>query len=369
MEIIEVTNKSLLNLFLDAPGNILKNYPHYITPILSNVKDTLSIKKNPLWQVAERKLFVALKKGKAAGTIAAIYYSQHKQYNPEDAVYFGYLHFEDDPELLHELVSVAKKFASEKKVSTLIGPLNPSLNYELGILTEGFDSDPFFMMNYNPPYYPALIEKEGGKVAMEFLAYNYRQGIKRGKIERVSELLKKRYDVQIENINFRKFEAESNELCAVYNDAFEGHFGFVPFSEKEFLFMAKALKQILNQQLLFKVKLKGNTAGFMLTIPDINQAVKKLHMGRLTPWGIAKFIYRLRKIDSAKVMLVAIRKRYQKFGLGSILYNEMNERTKKAGYLHGEISWVAEENNKMQKIVESIGAEPYKKYAVYRFDV
>ncbi|MBN8790292.1 MAG: hypothetical protein J0I84_24690 [Terrimonas sp.] len=74
MEIIEVTNKSLLNLFLDAPGNILKNYPHYIAPILSNVKDTLSIKKNPLWQVAERKLFVALKKGKAAGTIAAIYH-------------------------------------------------------------------------------------------------------------------------------------------------------------------------------------------------------------------------------------------------------------------------------------------------------
>lgn len=369
MEVIEATDHRLLNLFIDAPGRILKNYHHYIAPILSNIKDTLNIQKNPLWQVAERKLFLALKEGKAVGTIAAIYHSQHKHYNPEDAVYFGYLHFEDDPEIVHELINTVKNFASEKKVRTLIGPFNPSLNYELGILIEGFDCDPFFMMNYNPPYYAALIEKEGGKKAMEFLAYQYRQGINPDKIERVSKRLKNRYDVSIESINFKKFEAEANELYAVYNDAFEGHFGFVPFSENEFLFMAKSLKQILNPQLLFKVKLKGATAGFMLTIPDINQAVKKLHKGRFTPWGIIKFIYRLKKVDAAKVMLVAIRKRYQELGLGSILYDEMNIRTKKAGYLHGEISWVAEENNKMQKIVESIGAKPYKKYVVYRFEL
>lgn len=369
MEVIEVTNNRLLNLFIDAPLRILKNYSRYITPIRSNVKDTLSLYKNPLWQVAERKFFIALKEGKAVGTIAAIYHSRHIQYNPEDAAYFGYLHFEDDQQILHALINAAKDFALEKKVKTLMGPLNPSLNYELGILTEGFEYDPSFMMNYNPPYYPALIEKEGGKVAMQFLAYHYQQGIKPDKIERVSTLLKNRYDPSIENINFRKFETEANELCDIYNDAFKGHFGFVPFSEKEFLFMAKALKQILNPKLLFKIKLKSDTAGFMLTIPDINQAVKKLHNGRLTPWGIVKFIYRLRRIDSAKVMLVAIRKRYQKLGLGSILYNEMNARTKKAGYLHGEISWVAEENNNMQKIVESTGARPYKKYAVYRFDL
>lgn len=356
-------------MFIDAPRLILKNYPHYITPIRSNVKDTLNLQKNPLWLVAERKLFVALTGNKPIGTIAAIYHPQHKLYNPEDVVYFGYLHFENDPQVLYALINVAKDFAEKKGVKTLIGPLNPSLNYELGVLTEGFEHDPFFMMNYNPSYYPALIEKEGGKITMQFIAYHYQQKINPDKIERVVGKLKKRYDLSIDNINFKKFELEANELCAVYNDAFEGHFGFVPFSEKEFLFMAKALRQILHPQLLFKIKLKDDVAGFMLTIPDINRAVKKLRNGRFSPWNILKFLYHLRKVSATKVMLVAIRKRYQKLGLGSILYNEMNIRTQKAGYMEGEISWVAEENNKMQKVIQSIGVQPYKKYGVYRFEI
>ena len=369
MEIIEVTNKRLLNLFLDAPADILEKYPHYIVPIRSNVKDTLDPRKNPLWQVADRKLYVALKDGKPVGTIAAIYHSQHILHNPEDAAYFGYLHFEEDHEILRALIRTAKSFAREKNVKALIGPFNPSLNYELGILTDGFEYDPFFMMNYNPPYYPALMEKEDGKIVMQFLAYHYQQGVNLAKIERVTRQLKSRYDVKIEDINFKKFDTEAYELCDVYNDAFEGHFGFVPFSKGEFLFLAKSLRLILDRQLLFKVKLKDDTAGFMLTIPDINSAVRKLQNGRFNAWNILKFVYRLRKIKSSKVMLIAIRKRYQKLGLGSILYNEMNLRTQKAGYLQGEISWVAEENNKMHKIVQSIGAQPYKKYAVYRFEI
>ncbi|HVE61395.1 MAG TPA: hypothetical protein VNA26_06235, partial [Chitinophagaceae bacterium] len=218
-------------------------------------------------------------------------------------------------------------------------------------------------------YYPVLIEKEDGKIAMQVFAYHYQQGINPAKIERVVQLLKSRYDIKIEDINFKKFDTEAYELCDVYNDAFEGHFGFVPFSKSEFLFLAKAVRPIMNHQLLFKIKLKGDIAGFMLTIPDINRAVRKLHNGRFNTWKILKFFYHLRKINSSKVMLVAIRKRYQKLGLGSVLYNEMNIRTQKAGYMQGEISWVAEENNKMQKVIQSIGARSYKKYAVYRFDI
>ena len=43
-------------------------------------------------------------------------------------------------------------------MTALRGPTNPSLNYECGLLIEGFDTPPFFMMTHNKPYYPALVE-------------------------------------------------------------------------------------------------------------------------------------------------------------------------------------------------------------------
>jgi len=43
------------------------------------------------------------------------------------------------------------------------GPLNPSINYEVGLLIEGYDYPPALMMAYNPPYYPGF----GGIVRLQ----------------------------------------------------------------------------------------------------------------------------------------------------------------------------------------------------------
>ena len=51
------------------------------------------------------------------------------------------------------------------------GPMNPSTNYECGVLIEGFDSDPMVMMPYNPRYYPELIEKCGLQKVMDLYAF------------------------------------------------------------------------------------------------------------------------------------------------------------------------------------------------------
>ena len=45
------------------------------------------------------------------------------------------------------------------------------MNYECGLLVEGFDSPPLFMMTYNPPYYADLIEGYGFKKAQDLYAF------------------------------------------------------------------------------------------------------------------------------------------------------------------------------------------------------
>ena len=39
--------------------------------------------------------------------------------------------------------------------------MNPSINDEVGVLVDGFDTPSVLMMPHNPRYYPALVEAAG----------------------------------------------------------------------------------------------------------------------------------------------------------------------------------------------------------------
>ena len=45
------------------------------------------------------------------------------------------------------------------------------MNYECGLLVDGFDKPPTFLMPYNPPYYERLIEGYGFRKSQDLLAY------------------------------------------------------------------------------------------------------------------------------------------------------------------------------------------------------
>ena len=54
----------------------------------------------------------------------------------------------------------------------VLGPMNPTTNDECGLLVEGFDSPPVFMMTYNPRYYVDLVVAEGFRKAKDLLAFH-----------------------------------------------------------------------------------------------------------------------------------------------------------------------------------------------------
>ena len=56
-------------------------------------------------------------------------------------------------------------------MTTMRGPLNLSMNDEVGTLIDGFDEPPMVMMTYNPRYYPGLIEGNGYGKAMDLWAW------------------------------------------------------------------------------------------------------------------------------------------------------------------------------------------------------
>lgn len=367
MKIIEVLTKRQFAQFCNAGFQLLGCYPHYIAPLQMNFKEILDTRKNPLWKIAERKLFLAVDdRNRTLGCIAAIYHPEYI-HTPQTG-FIGYFHCENNIVTCTDLLQHAKDFLKTKQCNKVIGPFQPTLNYELGILVEGFEQYPYFMMLYNPPYYAQLLEQLGTSV-MRFNAYQLAQGHHEEPLRRITELIKVKTSAYIKDIDFGDYTAEALALCAIYNSAFSTHFGFVPFSEKEFLFMANSLKPILIKQLLFKVQIEDNAVGFILAIPNMNEIIKTFRDGRLNLFRLLKLVVKTPKLKDVKIMIAAIAKPYQHLGLGSLLYMEMGKRTKALGIQNTEISWVAAENIQMNKLVHKLGATVSKTYSIYEFEM
>jgi len=56
-------------------------------------------------------------------------------------------------EIAIALFERVEDYLRKKGIKEIIGPMNPSTNYECGLLVEGFSTPPYIMMPHNPPFY------------------------------------------------------------------------------------------------------------------------------------------------------------------------------------------------------------------------
>jgi GNAT superfamily N-acetyltransferase len=186
--------------------------------------------------------------------------------------------------------------------------------------------------------------------------------------ERVSQAitrLRARRKVTVRPLNMRHLTAEVLCITDIYNDAWRENWGFVPITEAEARHMAKALKLAIIPELALIAEVDGEPVGCCVAIPDLNQALRHLH-GRLTPWGLLRFFYSRRRIDTARVAMMGVKKRYRRLGIDLLLLATLWEWAPPLGYVHGELAWILEDNDFMSRWAEEIGAAPYKRYRLYQ---
>ena len=112
----------------------------------------------PLLRAEHGPDIFGLSRRRSCGRIAAILNQGHVVHYNERRGFFGFFECRDDQEAANGLFDAVRRWFADQDIHLLRGPTNPSLNYELGTLIDGFDPSPTFMMTYNPRYYPRLIE-------------------------------------------------------------------------------------------------------------------------------------------------------------------------------------------------------------------
>jgi GNAT superfamily N-acetyltransferase len=331
-------------------------------------KELLNTKKHPFYANAEMQCFLARRDGQVCGRVAAIVDRTYNEYQKEDAGFFGFFESTDDVDVARAVMEAARKWLLERSVKVIRGPVNPSMNYECGMLVDGFDSSPNVMMPYNSPSYPRMMEAVGLRKSKDLLAYwSTPSEVNGAKVERVARRAAGSQGVTIRTINMRRFDEEAQTLWKLYNATWARNWGFAPMTREEFLHEAAEMKQILKPDLVLIGEVEGRAVGFALALPNINLALKHAG-GKLFPLGVFKILYHQRLIKELRVIALGVIEEYRTLGVAAGFYAELIRNARRMGYGLSEMSWILEDNVLMNRSLKAMGARKYKTYRIYEWN-
>jgi hypothetical protein len=367
MRVREVVTAKDKDRFIRFPWEIYRHDPNWVPPLISERRAFLDPHQNPFFEHAEVKLFWASDDADATrGRIAAILNRRYVELHGEKAGFFGLFECRNDPEVAAALFDAAAGFLKSRGMTVLRGPANMSVNDDMGLLVEGYDSPPAFMMPYNPPYYRLLVESNGFQKAMDLYAYygDARELAIPERITRGVELCQRRYKFRVRPMAMTRFDEEIRNIHMIYTEAWEKNWGAVAMTRKEFDHLAAQLKAIVDPDICLIAEVGDEVAGFSLALPDFNQALIRLN-GRLLPFGILKLLWYRRKIDMIRIITTGVIRKFRHMGIDSCFYLETWKHATAKGIQRGEMSWVLENNAAMNNALRNMGFKLYKRYRLY----
>jgi GNAT superfamily N-acetyltransferase len=361
-----VTEKDERKEFIEFPYTHYAGNPNWVAPLKIEQKKLINTEKNPFYKNGEIALFLAEHNGKPAGRIAAIIDHRYNDYHQTKTGFFGFFEAIDNQQVTNLLFKVAEDWLQDRGMTELLGPANPSMMDEVGILVEGFDKPPSILMPYHKSYYDKLITGAGLVKAMDLFTYEVNQeGVDRDRMTRAVEIVRKRLpDLKIRKVNLKKIRDEVKIIRDIFNAAWKNNWGYIPLSEAEFDLLAKDLKSIVDDDFAHIAEINGKPVAFSVALPDYNQVFIKMK-GTLFPTGLIKLIWNKRKINKIRTALMGVLPEHQGKGIDALLHNESIENGLKRGFWSSEVGWILENNVNMIRVAERIGGTLDKVYRMY----
>ena len=360
--------------FLRFPWKVYRDNPFWVPPIYSERLHFTDPASNPFFEHAEAQLFLALRDEEIVGSIAAFSNHLHNQYQNENVGFFGYFEVLEDFEAAEALFRAAENWARDRGHTALRGPAQWSTNDECGLLVDGFDDRPRILMTFNPRYYVDFIEKLGYGKARDLWAYSLSiDDFMKGTGERLDKITTKilaRKNITIRKLDMKHFDQEVNKVKLLYNEAWSKNWGFVPMTDPEFAQLAKELHDILDPDLVYIAEKDGKTVGFSLSLPDLNEPLQLAYPKPNSPdwWVLAKLAWHWkvrRRVTWVRVFALGVIPEYRKLGIDALFYYRTAQAAKKKGIIMGEMSWILDNNDKMNRPIVAMGGKVYKTYRFY----
>ncbi|RMF10673.1 MAG: GNAT family N-acetyltransferase [Alphaproteobacteria bacterium] len=372
LTITPVTSRRDHRAFVTLPRRIFADDPHWVPPFSPEVNERLDRDKNPYFDHAEMMRWLAWRGDEPVGRISAQIDQVALAHQDGNTGHFGFFDVIDDAEVAEALLSTAEDWLRAHGITTVLGPYNPTISEEPGILVDGFDAPPMMLMGHSRPYYQRLVEANGYVKAKDLYAYHLdiRNEILPAGLKRLTERFRGEGKLMLRNVRMNHYDEDLAIILDIFNDAWSANWGFLPMTDAELKHTADGLKILVKPEMSMIAEWQGKPIAMMVTLPNINEILKAID-GRLLPFGWVRLLWWLKvgPIRTVRVPLMGVLKEHQSSALGAAASLSLIEtiRTSAAanGVCFAELSWILDDNMPMRGILEKIGSRLYKTYRVY----
>jgi GNAT superfamily N-acetyltransferase len=172
--------------------------------------------------------------------------------------------------------------------------------------------------------------------------------------------------MRIRHMSRRTLRRDMEVFAEIYNQAWARNWGFVPYGKADLDAYARELQLVFDPD-WFMVSERvdtGEPVAIAITVPDINQVLKRMN-GRVLPLGWLAFLRRRRTIDRCRVGFLGVKPEYQHTGVAAQLYIEHFDMARVSRVKWGEMGWILETNVAMNRGMEAMNGRVVKRYRMY----
>lgn len=363
----EVSGRRDIRRFVDFPWSIYKDDPNWVPPLKSEIWATVTGEDNPLLSLGPHALFIALDGDVVKGRVMACI---DEELNAARGRGWGYFTLFEaaNIEAAAALLETCENWLGVRGCRVCRGPVSPDNGDDYrGMLVEGFDSPPVFMDSYNPPEYMDYMDICGYRGdGDDRLAYYYEvPKTVSDKLESVVRYAQDRWGYRVDKANLKNLESEFADLKVIVDAAMPEWPDMVPPTMDELRLMAKKILPVADPDFILVARSNaGEPIGFLLGLPDYNQALKHLN-GSLFPFGWAKFLWYKRKIKALRVFVLFVVPSWQKKAVSHAMFLEAIRACHRTGIEWAEGSTIVESNGPMNRDAVGAGGVLYKRYRTY----
>jgi len=350
--------------------------PHFVPQLRGEEIEKVTPGGNPFHEHARLQLFLARASGRIVGRISAHIDELALRQPAEQGMgpgtgNWGALEAETQ-EIANALIATAEDWLRGQGMTRVVAPMNLSVWEEPGLLIKGHDHAPTVMMGHQNAKFQPWIEAAGYVPAK--LLNTYELDITKQfppLIQRIVKSGEKNPRIRIRGVDLKNFDKEAAIILDILNDAWSDNWGFVPITDSEVAYTGKKLKPLVKSDLVQIAEYDGEPVAFMMTLPDMNEVLKKVGP-KPSPLGWIKlllWIWRPR-VRTVRVPLMGVRKRLQSSRMASQLAFMMIESIRRNsvanyGASRGEIGWILDDNQGMNSIAREIHSHVNKEYQIY----
>ncbi|MBU1692900.1 MAG: hypothetical protein KKC51_02940 [Verrucomicrobia bacterium] len=373
VDIVPVRSAREREEFIRFPWQVQGADPCWVAPLVVRQREFLDPRRGPFFDFGEAQCFLARRAGKPVGRISAQVSRRYEEFHDADTGFFGFFECERDPEVAAALFRAAADWARARGKHRLVGPMSFSIYDDIGLLVDGFDSLPAILLTHNPPLYEELVVEQGFRKAVDWYALRITSfDIDLGAMQAEAADIMGRSGLELRLPTPAEVIRRSGEILRLFNEAWRGNWGHVPFTPGQFDAVLRDLKPLLRADLMRIVLDDARIVAFTITIPDLNPLIRRF-AGRLSWWNMLR-LYRAAQRqppERIKTVLLGVDRAYRNRRLHDAMILDTYARTVRAqpDLEQCDCSLICEQLRVFIRSLERYGARPYKTYRIYEKEI